>query len=163
MFDDVIVAMSVVALAGIRRMAGADTEAFENEFQRPAKRSGVRKRSEITAAVVFPESSQNKTRKRIARQFHQQKPFVVLEADVVFGPVLLNQFAFEQDRLRLVFYDLDFKVTDGVHQRLQLWLGDCAASGLEVARDPFSKRESLSDVNHPTQAIPHQINAGLVR
>ncbi len=88
-------------------------------------------------------------------------PLVVLEQDVVFGGVLLNQAALEHQRLELaVGQDVlePLHVGDHLaHLRVVVLLG------AEVLADPVLKRLRLADVDDLPRFVVHQVDAGMQR
>jgi hypothetical protein len=75
----------------------------------------------------------------------------------------LDQAAFEQQRFRFVFYYMNIKVVNRVHQRVQLQIPTHAARRMEVLGDAFAEIARFADVNDGAKAILHQIDAGFVR
>ena len=52
-------------------------------------------------------------------QLEQQKPLVIAETDIVTRVKLLDQFAFEQQRLRLASHHMDIEIMNRLDQRLE--------------------------------------------
>ena len=76
------------------------------------------KRPEIARAVVLSQAGEHEARDGIVEvDFDQQEPFVVAEADVVARLVFLDQFAFQQKRLRFAADGVSVEVVDGLDQR----------------------------------------------
>ena len=84
-------------------------------------------RTEIACAVVLLESRQPETRPFFRHvDLDEKKPFIVTEGNVVTRPIFLDQFAFEQERLRITAHRVRLKIPNGVEHGacLQIGLGD---------------------------------------
>ena len=79
----------------------------------------------------------------------------VLEADVVFGGVLLDQGVLQRESLHLVVAEVIIEIPHGRdHARgFRIFV-----AVLKILRHPALEPAGFADINHPPAAIPHQIN-----
>ncbi len=76
---------------------------------------------EVTRAIVFLESRQPEAWPFLRHvDLDQEKSFVVPKGKVVTRPVLLNQFAFEQDRLRFAAHRVGLKIPNRIEHGARL-------------------------------------------
>ena len=94
--DDVGVAVAVIGFAGIQWAADAKAESAVEPVQGVVESCGVRKGSEIARAVFFFRADAGEAGKRIAHSDpDMEEAFVIAESDVVAGPVVFDQLAFQ--------------------------------------------------------------------
>ena len=108
---------------------------------------------EVARAVVLPEAGEGEARDGVVDvHLEHEEPFIVAEADVVARMKLLDEPAFEQQRLRFVADDVDIQVMDGLDERLELGVPAEAAGGLEIRGDAAAQIARL-----PTQmTVPNR-------
>ena len=59
--------------------------------------------------------------------------------------------------------DVEIEIVDGVDQRLELQVPAHAPRRLEILADPLAQVARLAHINHRPEAVPHQVNARLMR
>src|SRR6266566_5622585 len=100
---------------------------FAHEIERLPQRTRMRIWPEVARAIILFESRQPEARPFLRQvDLNKEKPFIVTERNVVTWPVFLDQFAFEQERLRIAAHRVRLKIPHGVEHgaRLQIGLGD---------------------------------------
>ncbi len=131
--DDVRVAMPVVRFARDERSANTQTKAAVQPFERVVQRRGVGKRPEVTRAVVLLHACGHKPRPRIRKpDLRQQETFVVAKSDVIARAVVLDQLAFQQQRLLLVANRVKLEIVDRIDQRPSLEIRPHLLRGHEI-------------------------------
>src|SRR5207245_10739241 len=76
---------------------------------------------------------------------------------------LLDQFAFQQQRLRLVTDRMHVEVVDRVDQRVEFEVPAHPARGMEILADALAQIAGFADVNHSPEAVLHQVDARFMR
>ena len=100
----------------------------------------MRVRSEITRAIIFLEPRQPKTRPFLRHvDFDDEKPFIVAKGNIVTRPVFLDQFAFEQNRLRFAADGVRFEIPDRVEHGARLQIGLRQFRRQKIGADAFSQ------------------------
>ncbi len=80
---------------------------------------------EVTRAIVLLKSREAKSWPFLRHvDLDQEKSFVITEGKVVTRPVLLNQFAFEQDRLRFAAHRVRLKIPNRIKHGARLDIRD---------------------------------------
>ena len=134
-----------------------------HQRQRAAQRARVGEGPEIARAVVLPDAREGEAGDRVVQvDLEQQELLVVPETDVVARVELLDQLAFQQQRLGLAAHDVEVEVVDGVGQRLELQVPAHAPGGLEILAHPLAQVPRLADIDHRPEAVAHQVDARLV-
>src|SRR5258708_3250060 len=140
--------MLVIRLVRLQRTATAQVELPAGERQCSAGRAGIRKRSEVTGAVLLFEAGEREARNRVVQiDLQQDEPFVVAETDVVTRMKFLDEFAFEQQRLRFVAHDVNVEIMNRLDQRIQLEVPTLPPRGMKVLADAFAQVARFADVN----------------
>ena len=88
-------------------------------------------------------------------------PFVILEQNVVFGTVALNQGAFQYQRLKLRRGYYHVEMVDVADH--QLCFGRMGGGILKILAHPVFQFFGLADIDHLVVTVAHDIHAGRVR
>lgn len=122
------------------------------------------KGTEVPAAVVFLQACNGKTGDGVIEiNLHHDEPFVVFEADVVFGAKLLDEFAFEEEGFGFGFDDMDFHVVNAVEKGFEFEVPAMLAGGVEILAHPFVQIAGFTDINNATQAVLVKVHARFMR
>ena len=112
--------------------------------------------SEVLRAVLLRAVDERERRVRLRHvQTHEGVALVVLEQDVVFGFVQLDERVFEHERLKLGLHDDDIEIRNvrdhGRHLRQVL--------AAKIARDAVFERFRLADVDDLAVLVEHDVHA----
>ena len=155
--------MLVIALVGRERAAAAQMELAADEVERVAQGGGMDERPVVARAVVLLEAGEGEARDGVVQvDLEHEEALVVAEADIVTGMKFLDEFAFEQQRLRLVADDVDIEIMDGLGEGLEFGVPAEAAGGLEILAHAPLQVARLPHVNDRAEAVLHQVDAGFV-
>ena len=118
-------------------------------------------RPQIGRAVPFDAPHQLYTRKILLEiDAHIGKVLIVLEQDVVVGQVLLDEVAFQGQRLVLA---ANLNGVKGLHMRdHRQHLGGVGAAVLKVLPHTILERHGLAHIDDRARRIVHQVHAGAV-
>ena len=163
-FDDVVVAMTVVFLGRHARTAGTQAVFAFEDLEGGAERARVRVGSVIAGAVVLLQPHEGELGEGIVQvDFDLQEIFVVAERNVVFRPVFLDQPTLEQDRLGVGADHVQGEIPHRVEQRARLEVGHPRARRGEIVSQPLAQITRLAHINDPAEPVPHEVNPRLVR
>ena len=87
--------------------------------------------------------------------------FVILEPDVIFGPVLLDKVHLEDEGFEFRTYQNPFDIGDLAYKASGLAV--VAGVGVEVRPDAVLQADSFADVDDRVIGIFHQVAAGFCR
>ena len=152
--------------AGIcaQRPAAAKVKLPAHERKRAPQRAGIRKRAEITRAIILLKPREREARNRVVHvHLEHQETFVIAEADVVTRMKFLDEFAFEQQRLGLATHDMKIKIVDALDQRAEFEVPTHAPGRLKIMAHALAQVAGFADVDDRAEAVFHQIHARLVR
>ena len=112
--------------------------------------------AEVLRAVLLRAVDKRERRVRLRHvQTHEGVALVVLEQDVVFGFVQLDERVFEHERLKLGLHDNDIEIRNvrdhGRHLRQVL--------AAKIARDAVFERFRLADVDDLAVLVEHDVHA----
>lgn len=162
-FDDVVEAMTVIGLGGNGGSAGAEVEFFPHEVERAAEGAGVGERPEVACAVVFFQAGELEAGVGIVEvDFDEEEAFVVAEADVVFGPVFLDEAALEKNRFGFGADGVGFEIVDAFEERAGFGVGGEAAGGVEILGDAAVEIAGLADIDDAVEAVLEEIDSRFV-
>lgn len=162
--DDVRMAVLEVVQSGIFHFAGAEPEMSVEPFLGGVQGLGMDKGAEVARAVLLAYPGELEARQAFPLgNFQEGIALVVLELDVVMGPVLLDELAFQQEGLVIVAGFKIVKGGDGVDECAGLVVGQRGSGRGKVARQAAVKVLRLSYVNGIALGILHNVDSGFVR
>src|SRR4029453_3427832 len=141
--------------------AGPRGEGPQQQVEGLPELVGVGVRPEVPGALA-PGPALDPGPGNLVGQRHGQPRvrLVVAVADVVAGPVLLDQVVLELQGLDLALHQHPLErrrpLDHGRGPRVQV------AHRLEVAGGPLAQRDRLADIDHPPVPVAEQVHAGMV-
>src|ERR1019366_4447343 len=164
MFQVRVETMLVIRLARREHATAAQVELFPRERDGVAQRQGIHERTEVARAVVFLQPREDEIRNRVVQvHLEHQVALVVAQADVETRLEILDELAFEQQRLRFAAHDVDIEIRDGLDQRVEFQVPAHPPAGLKILAHALPQIERLADIDDRAEAVLVQIYAGLVR
>ena len=152
-----------VVQAGIFHLAGAEPEMPVEPFLGGIQGLGMDKGAEVARAVLLAHPGELEARQAFPLgNFQEGITLVVLELDVVMGPVLLDELALQQEGLMVVAGFKIVKGGDGVDERAGLVVGQRGPSRGKIARQAAVKVLRLSYVNGIALGVLHDIDSRFV-
>src|SRR5208283_507043 len=139
--------------------AGAQRKDLADDVDGLAQTVGRAERAEVAAAVLDDLAGDGDARPRVTGDLGAQVGFVVFEADVVPGLVLLDEVVFEDQRFFLACGDDGVEVAHAAHQETHLVAAVAALA--EVGAHARAERFRLADVEHFAGAVEQEIDAGI--
>ena len=163
-FDDVIVAVTVVFFRRHTRTAGTQPVFALEDLEGGTKGSRVRVGPVIAGAIVFLEPYEGELGEWIVEvDFDLEKIFVVAKRNIVFRPVFLDQPTLEQHRLGVGADHVQGEIPHRVEQCARLEVGHPRARRSEIVGQPLAQVACLAHIDDPAEPVPHEVNPGLVR
>lgn len=122
------------------------------------------KRSEVSSPIVLLESSQLKSRPWFLHvHFDEEKALIVTKSDVVLRSILLDQLAFEQERLGLIAHFMNIKIPDTLNEGAGLVLCHSLPGRSEIGSETLSQIPRLPNIDHCSKPITMKVHSWLVR
>ena len=141
--------------------AGAQLEHLLDDPQRLPHRPGVGVGAEVPVAVLLDLADHDRARERLVHgQADVRILLVIPQADIVVGPVLLDQVRLENQRLDLTVRDERLDVVDPRQHELDA--RRVTAAFLEVGADPVLEIDRFADVEHLPGLVTIEVHAGAV-
>ena len=155
--------MLVVRFIGRERAAPAQVELAPHQRERVAQRTGVNERPEVTSPVGRANPREGETRNGIVEvDLEQEEPFVVAEADIVARVKILDQLAFEQQRLGLAPDHMHVEIVNGFDQGVELEIPAHPPRRMKILANPLAEIARLANVDDGAEAVLHEVHARLV-
>ena len=155
---DLVLDARAAAVLEHRIAARAEREHLADRVERIADRRRTGERAEVPAAVLHDLPRHEYPGPRILHaHLHAHVALVVLQADVVARPVLLDQVVLEDQRFLVVRRDERLELRHALDEKADL---AALVATTNVAADPAPQVRGLADVDDLPVAILQQIDAG---
>ena len=141
--------------------AGDEREQAVDQAQAVPDGAGVGERAEVFVAVLLDPARDEQARERLGHgQDEVGVVLVVAQADVVVGPVLLDEVAFQHQRFQFAVHD---DRCPGRAMRLDQFarLGRELGALLEVGADAVAEVDGLADVDDLALVVFVEVTAGV--
>ena len=141
--------------------ARPERQQLADGFHGPAQRLGRRVGPEVKGAIVLdPARVQDSGINLVDRQLQVEVVLVVLQADVEAGAVVLDEVAFEDQRLDLVRALDELEVEDALDHLLDS--SRLGVAGREVLPKPVAQAQGFADIDDLRLGVSKQVNARVV-
>ena len=148
--------------AVLQRPAGAQRKQAAQELQALMHRRRVRIGAEIARAVLDDAPRDEDARELLLyRDLDIRIRLVILEADIVARPVLLDEVALEDQRLDLARRHDELEIRDFRDHRTHL--RRVVAAALEILPHAVLEHDGLADVDDLPRRVLHDIDTGILR
>ena len=112
--------------------------------------------TEIARPIILFESSQAEAWPLLrCVNLYNEKSFVVPEGYIVTRPILLNQFAFEQDRFCFATHRVGLEIPNAVQHGACFNISHRQFRRHKVRGNALAQVARFTDVNHAIKAVAH--------